>query len=180
MPSAGNELLFNLIITIMKKLFLLLTAAICVASSAFAQTPIKYQGEVDLGYSLGVGEFATGRVNIQTIHGAMIGQYFSAGIGLGVDIYHEGGTDVVVPIFLNLKGYLPTNSKITPYASFDIGAGIGVSEYVSGLSGVMLTPAIGIKAGMFKAQLGFNVQKFSESGISIGFNAVQLKVGVVF
>ena len=69
LPFIGNELMFNLKITIMKKLFLLL-AAICVASSAFAQTPIKYQGEVDLGYSLGVGEFATGRVNIHTIHGA--------------------------------------------------------------------------------------------------------------
>lgn len=171
--------MFNLKITIMKKLFLLL-AAICVASSAFAQTPIKYQGEVDLGYSLGVGEFATGRVNIHTVHGAKIGDYFSAGIGVGVDLYTEGGTDVVIPIFLNLKGYLPTNSKVTPYASFDIGAGIGASEYVSGLSGVMFTPAVGIKVGMFKAQLGFNVQKFSESGISVGFNAVQLKVGVVF
>ena len=43
-----------------------------------------------------------------------------------------------------------------------------------------ITPAIGLKVGMFKAQLGFNVQKLSESGISVGMNAIQLKAGVVF
>lgn len=164
----------------MKRFFLLLVVAVISASSAFAQTPIKYQGEVDLGYSVGVGEFATGRVNIHTIHGAKFGDYFSAGLGVGVDLYTEGGTDVMVPIYLNLKGYLPTNSKVTPYASFDIGAGIGASEYVSGLSGMLITPAVGIKVGMFKAQIGYNVQKISDSGVSVNFNAVQFKVGVVF
>lgn len=164
----------------MKRFFLLLVVAVISASSAFAQTPIKYQGEVDLGYSVGVGEFATGRVNIHTIHGAKFGDYFSAGLGVGVDLYTEGGTDVLVPIYLNLKGYLPTNSKVTPYASFDIGAGIGASEYVSGLSGMLITPAVGIKVGMFKAQIGYNVQKISDSGVSVNFNAVQFKVGVVF
>ena len=164
----------------MKRLFLLMIAVLFIASSASAQTPVKYQGEVDLGYSLGVGEFAAGRVNIHTIHGAKFGNNFSAGVGVGIDIYHSGEADVMVPIYLNLKGYVPTNSKVSPYASFDIGAGLGASESVSGLSGLYLMPAIGLKVGAFKAQLGFNVQKLSESGISVGMNAVQLKVGVVF
>ncbi len=165
----------------MKKLFLLLAVAFVAISSASAQTPIRYQGEVDLGYSLGVGTFATGRINIHTIQGAKFGEYFSAGIGIGADLYHEGGLDVMIPIFLNLKGYLPTQSIVTPYVSFDVGAGIGASEYVSGISGLMLTPAIGLKVGkLFKAQLGYNVQKISESGVSVNMNAVQLKVGVVF
>ena len=38
----------------MKKLFLLVVVSICIAIQASAQTPIKYQGEVDLGYSVGV------------------------------------------------------------------------------------------------------------------------------
>ncbi len=164
----------------MKKLFLLVAATLCVALQASAQVPIKYQGEVDLGYSLGVGTFATGRVNVHTIQGARFGDYFSAGIGVGADLYHEGGMEVMIPIYLNLKGYLPTNSKVTPYASFDIGAGFGASAGVQGLSGMLITPAIGIKVGMFKAQIGYNVQKISESGISINMNALQLKVGVVF
>ena len=85
-----------------------------------------------------------------------------------------------IPVYLNVKGYLPTSSKVTPYASFDIGGGFGASEYVKGLSGVMLCPAVGVKIGMFKAQLGYNVQKISESGVSINFSALQLKAGVVF
>ena len=164
----------------MKRLFFLMVVVICIATSATAQNPIKYQGEVDLGYSLGVGEFAAGRVNIHTIHGAKFGDYFSAGVGVGLDLYHQGDTGLMLPIYLNLKGYLPTKSKISPYASFDIGGGFGASENLSGLSGMYITPAIGLKVGMFKAQLGFNVQKLSESGIRVGMNAIQLKAGVVF
>ncbi len=164
----------------MKKLLLSILCVICVALQAIAQTPIKYQGEVDLGYSLGVGTFATGRINVHTIQGVKVGNYFSAGVGVGADLYHEGGMDVMIPIYLNLKGYLPTKSKVTPYASFDIGAGIGASEYVKGVSGMLITPAIGVKFGMFKFQLGYNVQKVSESGVSVNLNAIQLKLGVIF
>ena len=42
------------------------------------------------------------------------------------------------------------------------------------------TPAVGIKAGMYKAQVGFNVQRISESGIGFDMNAIQIKVGVMF
>ena len=163
----------------MKKFFLLLTATI-IASTVFAQTPIKYQGEVDLGYSIGTGTFAADRVNLHTIHGAKIGNYFSAGLGLGLDYYHEGEGELIVPIYLNMKGYLPVSEKVSPYLSFDIGVGVGASEYVSGFSGLYCMPAIGNKARHFMAQLGYNVQTLSEEGISISFNAIQLKLGVVF
>ena len=163
----------------MKKLFLLMAATI-LASTVFAQTPIKYQGEVDLGYSIGTGTFAADRVNLHTIHGAKFGNHFSAGLGLGLDYYHEGEGEIIVPIYLNVKGYLPVSKKVSPYLSFDIGVGVGASEYVSGLSGLYFMPAIGIKAGHFKVQFGYNVQKLSEDGISVSFNAIQLRLGVAF
>ncbi|MBR6831224.1 MAG: hypothetical protein IKM58_03975 [Tidjanibacter sp.] len=163
----------------MKKLLLLAAVAIMSVCTMNAQTEIKYQGEVDLGYSLGVGDFASNRINIHTIQGVKIGDYFSTGIGLGVDLYHEGGTSVMIPVFLNMKGYLPNNSNITPYLSFDIGGGFGVGD-TSGLSGMIISPAIGIKTGAFKAQLGYNVQKISESGIGINMSAMQLKLGFAF
>ncbi len=166
----------------MKKLFLLLVAAICVVSSASAQNSIKYQGEVDLGFSLGVGTWAINRVNIHTIQGVKMGEHFSAGVGIGTDIYVAQGaeSDVFIPVYLNVKGYFPTKSKVAPYASFDIGGGFGASQYAKGLSGMMLCPAIGLKVGMFKAQLGYNVQKISESGVSLNMSALQLKMGVMF
>ena len=96
----------------MKKLFLLL-AAVCVASFAIAQSPVKYQGEVDLGCSLGVGVLSSGRVNIHTIQGIRVGDYFSTGVGFGAD-YYISGQDMTIPLFLNFKGYIPTKSKVTP------------------------------------------------------------------
>lgn len=164
----------------MKKLFLSAVAAVMSVSAVKAQIPLKYQGEVDLGYSIGVGTFATGRVNIHTIQGVRIGRYFSTGLGIGLDYYHEVDGELAIPIYLDLKGYLPVSEKISPYFSLDIGAGVGATEGVKGLSGVYCTPAIGVKAGMFKAQLGYNIQRISESGIGIDMNAVQIKVGVMF
>ena len=162
----------------MKKILMLAVAIIC-ATTSFAQVPVKYHGEVDLGYSIGVGTFAAGRVNVHTIQGVQISKYFSTGVGIGLDYYHES-SDLVLPIYLNLKGYLPVTEKVSPYFSFDIGAGIGVTENVSGLSGLYCTPAVGLKAGKFKAQIGYNIQRISESGIGINMNAVQIKLGLMF
>ena len=163
----------------MKKLFLFWVAAVCVALSASAQTPVKYHGEVDLGYSLGVGMFSTDRVNIHTIQGVKFGEYFSTGIGIGAD-YYISGQHMTIPLYLNLKGYIPTKSKATPFASLDIGTGIGVAGIFKNGTGLMMTPAVGVQVGMFKFQLGYNLQQLTESGISVGFNALQLKMGVIF
>ncbi len=64
----------------MKKLFLSAVAAVMSVSVANAQVPVKYQGEVDLGYSIGVGTIELGRVNLHTVHSVKIGNYFSTGI----------------------------------------------------------------------------------------------------
>lgn len=163
----------------MKKIAMFILAAVMMIGTTNAKAPIKYHGEVDLGYSIGVGTFATGRVNIHTVQGVEIGRYFSTGIGIGVDIYHES-PDVMVPIYLNLKGYLPVSEIVKPYLSVDIGAGVGASSGVSGLSGATYTIAAGVKVKRFKAQLGYNVQRISESGIGVNMNAVQIKLGVMF
>ncbi len=165
----------------MRKIFLLVmfAFAVCVAK---AQTPVKYHGEVDLGYSIGVGTFATDRINLHTIQGVQVGKYFSTGLGVGLDGYFifDEGIDIAVPIYLNLKGYLPVSEKVSPFVSMDIGVGIGASEYMKGMSGLYCTPAVGIKAGKFKAQLGYNIQRISEMGIGVNAGAVQLKIGVMF
>ena len=166
----------------MKKLFIAAALAVMATSLANAQIPVQYQGEVDAGYSIGTGTFASNRVNLHTVQGVKIGQYFSTGIGVGLDYYHQiyDKGELVIPIYLNLKGYLPVSEKIAPYLSFDIGAGIGATAGVSGLSGVMYTPALGVKIGKFKVQVGYNVQRVSESGLGFNMGAVQIKAGIVF
>ncbi len=165
----------------MKKLLLLAATAAMAISAVNAKIPVKYHGEADLGYSIGVGTFSTCRANLHTIQGVQVGRYFSAGLGLGLDHYHEFYEIGVlaIPIYLNLKGYIPVSEKAAPYISFDIGTGIG-TKVLSGLSGLYCTPAVGIKAGMYKAQVGFNVQRISESGMGFDMNAIQIKVGVLF
>lgn len=155
------------------------TAAVCAAN---AQTPVKYHGEVDLGYSIGVGAVSMDRVNLHTIQGVQVGKYFSTGLGLGLDYYHDlyDNGELVVPIYLNVKGYLPVSEKVSPYLSFDIGVGVGATEGVSGYSGMYYTPAVGIKAGKFKAQLGYNVQRISEFGVGVDVKAIQIKIGFMF
>ncbi len=167
----------------MKKLILSAAAAVLSVCAAQAQTPVKYQGEVDLGYSIGVGPvnqlIRIGRLNLQTVQGVKVGRYFSTGIGFGLDFYLEEEAELILPIYVNFKGYLPVSEKVAPYLSLDLGGGIVLTEDMNG-SGLYLTPAVGVKAGMFKAQLGYNIQQLSESGVSVNMNAVQIKLGVVF
>lgn len=163
----------------MKKFLFLAAVAVMAMGSASAQTPVKYHGEVDLGYSIGVGTFSTGRVNLHTVQGVRIGRHFSTGVGVGLDYYHEL-EELFIPIYLNMKGYLPVSEKVSPYFSLDIGAGVGASSGASGLSGLYCMPAVGVKLGKFKAQLGYNIQRVSESGLGFNMNAVQIKVGLMF
>lgn len=168
----------------MKKFFLLVVS-LFFAANLFAQTSVKYQGEVDLGYSFGVGTFATGRVNLNTINGFKFGDYFSAGIGFGFDYFYEFYEGkLFTPLYLNLKGYLPISipvwEKSSLFVSFDIGTN---QTNVDGttVSGLFYAPAIGAKIGMIKCQFGYNMQKLSGGGVSgIDVNSIQLRVGVMF
>ena len=172
----------------MKKLSLLVFTAAILINFVKAQVPVKYQGEVDLGYSIGVGNLALSRVNLHTIQSAKIGNYFSAGVGVGLDYYHnidkymgalwEKG-ELVLPLYLNLTGYIPASKKVTLFALFDIGIGIGLTYGVSGHAGLYLDPAVGVKVSRFKVQLGYTMQKANEL-FNLIAGAVQLKVGIVF
>lgn len=189
----------------MKKLFLLLAVLMLSTGSAFAQkwwvrhsveyktgndrhewsiyrksSCVSYRGEVNLGYSIGVGDVGLGRVNIHTIQGVQVGRFVSAGLGTGIDIYHYDGASFLIPIYLNVKGYLPVSRMVTPYLSLDIGGGIGVGPQMAGLDGVICAPAVGVQVSLAHIQVGYALQQFSNLGFSLNCHAVQLKVGVHF
>jgi hypothetical protein len=100
-----------------------------------------------------------------------------------VYIYGEVGHKYkgVCSEFFNLYGKtMDGNPQPTlTVGSLDIGAGIGASEYTTGLSGMVLTPAIGVNVGLFKAQIGYHVQSISMEGIGINMNSIQLKIGIM-
>lgn len=166
----------------MKKVLLIVMMIFACVSGINAQAIAKYQGELDFGYSVGTGTFSTGRVNIHTIHGAKIGEYFSAGLGLGVDYYHEfyNMGELYMPIFLNMKGYIPVTDKLSPFASLDMGYGVGVTSGVTGTGGFLWSPSVGLRYNKFKFQFGYTSQRISKYGFGVNMNAVQFKIGVIF
>ena len=171
----------------MKKLFITLIVSIFALSSMYAgnNSRVNYLGEVYLGNSFGVGENPNNRTHLHTVHGIKIGNYFSTGLGTGLDLYYDGGDFMtLVPIFLNVKGYLPLNDKLAPYVSMDFGGSFGVGDS-SPMSGLMFTPAVGLKIKSFNIQFAYAIQKFSidlqDWGVlNFNCNAIQLKVGYLF
>lgn len=179
-----------------KKLLLLTLVLITIVGTTNAQSSnVKYQGDIQLGYSAGIGTFATDRVNLHMVNGVRINEYFSTGIGLGLDYYHTYNwyinndyvaSELVMPIFLNAKGYLPISKKTNLFLSMDLGCSIGLTEGVSGMSGFMMTPAVGasFKVAESKAitfSFGYNYQAWSTGGLlSINADALSLKVGFAF
>lgn len=171
-------------------LFLAVVSAMSVVT-AMAQTSVKYHGEINAGYSIGVGSYPVNRVSLYTIQGIKVGDYFSTGLGLGLDWYKglyaeywekQGKADMgelAMPIYLNMKGYLPVNKKVAPYLTFDIGYGIGLTEGLDGFGGLYITPGVGIKVGHFKAEVGFNVQRIVDV-VNVNANALKLAIGYVF
>lgn len=145
---------------------------------------VKYLGEVYLGESFCIVD-AESRFNIHTVHGVKIGDYFSAGIGTGVDIYYEDDLEysmMQIPIFLNVKGYLPLSQKVSLYASMDGGKTFGVGDS-SGLTSWMYVPAVGVKIKFINIQLGYVLQRYTIKELdwrNIDGDALQLKVGFVF
>lgn len=164
-----------------KALFSMLLMILASTGASYAQkTNIAYHGEVNLGYSVGVGNLFSGnRINLHTIQGIKSGN-LSTGIGIGCDLYHEGGVDAIIPIFWNLKGYLPVSQTVSPFISLDLGAGICANGGTKGYSGLYLTPAIGLQVKTYKFQLGYNIQQISVSGVSASLNALQILVGTTF
>jgi len=175
----------------MKRSLILAFLTVMVIVPATAQVRVKYHGEIKAGDSIGVGSYAKNRVNLYTIQGVKIGEYFSTGLGLGLDWYRglyaeywekQGKPDMgelAMPIYLNVKGYLPVNEKVAPYLTFDIGYGIGLTEGLDGFGGLYLTPGVGIKAGHFKAEVGFNVQRIVDV-VNVNANALKLAIGYIF
>ncbi len=107
---------------------------------------IQYQGELNIGFATGgklkndAGEAVDtnfSRPFLETIHGVRIGNYLSAGVGVGLQYAYgdyltgevaenfnemPSWNTVVMPLFLNLKGYYPVSEEFAPYISWSLGA----------------------------------------------------------
>lgn len=102
---------------------------------------VWYQGEVNLGYATSGkmkwtydGESEIGKTNfsrplISTVHGVRITPYAFVGLGVGAQYaygeidkgYDDKWNTLLIPAFLNLKGYYPINDDFAPYVSVSLG-----------------------------------------------------------
>ena len=119
----------------MKK-FILLAALAAFGGRAFAggkDTYPHYEGEVATGYAVGVSEsyINLDRFVFETVHGVRINEYVFAGAGVGLNIFtgfEDLAIPVILPAFVNAKGYYPVSDKFSVYASLDLGAAVGIVD----------------------------------------------------
>lgn len=170
----------------MKKMLLIAAFAALTATAANAQWNMKYQGDIEAGYSVGVGTFAGDRINIRTTHGIRFNDYLFAGLGTGLDIYTGGKADFTLPIYAAVKGYLPVADRLDLVGGLDAGGSIGLSH---NLNGMLIVPQVGVAykitdANALTFTVGYNAQKWSEkvSGVRVSVNsdAIMFKIGYQF
>lgn len=198
----------------MKKTFLLL-AVLCATAfvdlsaqiRASHRPGIRYQGDVSVGYGYGTGAISMNQYTVETVHGVRVNPYFFAGAGIGFHCYTTGRSyrsgyngvrysepeSYVVPIYANLKGYLPTRGgMVVPFLSLDMGYGLVVGEkltvsygsktWFENMGGFLVSPSIGILiARCVTFSVGYRSQSISApSTSSVSFDALLLRLGVQF
>ena len=115
-----------------------------------------YRGFADLGYTIGTGGWSgTNRVEFATSHGYQFNPYFYAGLGVGVNYYHDAEL-VEIPVFADFRTDI-LNNWVTPYVDFRIG------YTVYDRTGFYMSPTVGCHFGFGKTALnigiGYTMQK---------------------
>lgn len=169
-----------------------------------------YEGELNFGYATGGkldwdegGKDKTdySRPFISTIHGVRITRYGFVGMGTGVQ-YAYGKTNpdyegsgrwntVMIPLFLNFKGYFPVTEEFSPYVSLSFGRSFCVAssydDHWEAKGRFYGEYGIGVNYGRFNFALGLQHQTFAfedsygkSSTLKGGIDSFFTKVGMKF
>ena len=190
----------------MKKSILFLLVAMALTITTASAQNVKYHGEVfvtgsgakgNAHLSL-FGENASGEgimygASLQTIQGAKFGDYFSLGVGFGLDFLFgyepakrrlELGT-ILIPIYADLKLWIPTKSIVTPYIMGEAGGSFAIHPLtIQPLYGA----GVGMKIGaLFTVSLnyiydGFGLPKSISDVTDLSYHEhkIQLRLGLTF
>lgn len=139
----------------------------------------KFRFFLESGYTFGKDD--GGRLELLTSMGSLVNKYIYLGAGLGLNYYTDGNS-TLLPIYANIRGYIPTGSIILPYIDLKPGYSIGLSD--SNSKGFYINTTVGIQIHNFTVGIGYASQSISYdedyhhySDSNGGFT---LKVGVVF
>jgi hypothetical protein len=158
----------------MKKIIAMLCLVAITTGSIFAQK--GYEKSIELGASVGVGDYSNNTFGISMINGYRFSQYLFAGAGVGFGysnalngvsikdgITTEYRTDAyLIPIFANVKANLSAG-KVSPFIQLNAGYTFDVNQYLKDAPGFMVEPAFGVDFKMndkkaFYLIAGFNLQ----------------------
>ena len=138
-----------------------------------------YKGFIDLGYTIGVGDFGIDRLELSTSHGCQFNPYLYVGAGVAANYYFDAEV-IGMPIFAHVRGNILNNS-ISPYVDFRIGY-----SPLEDVQGLYMAPSIGCKIKSFNVSLGYVMQKakyydyyYDDEG-SENCGGFSLKVGFEF
>ena len=153
-----------------------------------------YQGDVSVGYGLGVGDITkitnTDRIQVETVHGVRISPYAFIGLGAGFNYFYNfdihrsspmdysdnGGT---VTAFANAKGYYPVSQGASLYLSLDLGGAFGVMSQMKHHKDMYAAAGPGISFGKAssrqRADIGIRYQYMGENT-----GAVLFRIGFEF
>lgn len=144
-----------------------------------------YKGFVDLGYSVGTGNYRVNRLEFTTSHGYQFSPYFYMGAGAGVSYYHEPEF-VSFPLFANPRLTIPTDQGFLPFVDLKIGYTVGED-----IKGFYLSPSLGTRIALnnklnnaLNISVGYTLQsvKFDYYNESFheNFGAITFKLGYEF
>lgn len=149
----------------------------------YADKPYAFQ-ETGWHYKIGLSYIERGNLGYPAGYSIEVGTvyHFSRmlGIGLhtGVDVYDSGSLEKIIPIYVNVQGYI-NSKKVTPFYSFGIGIGIPNIEEeqwddLSVKAGLLLYPKVGIRiTGNENSNITFFTgYKIQNSSIRTNFNCL--------
>ncbi|NND06502.1 MAG: hypothetical protein HKN87_08980 [Saprospiraceae bacterium] len=128
--------------------------------------------------------------------GHQLNRLLGVGFGTGLDFYHPRGEEVVLPLFVEARGYFLEN-KVTPYYAIRAGYGIALKNEAFGIVGArggwMLNPVLGWRLGgrsganvtidvgmkFQKAELDF-ARRNEESHVQLLYKRLNARIGILF
>jgi len=109
-----------------------------------------YRGFVDLGYTLGSGEYKIGRIEFSTSHGYQINPYIFVGAGAGYNYFCTNDADAHgIPVFAHARSEFLRNA-ISPFFDFKIGYSFLDTD------GLYFSPSVGCHIQV-SSSIGLNV-----------------------
>lgn len=141
-----------------------------------------YRGFVDFGYTIGVGDFDLGRLELLTSHGVQVNPYFFVGAGTGVHYYCTDGADeFMVPFFADLRGSFLTG-VVSPVIGLKAGYTFDATDSFSSL-GLYIAPSFGVRymvsrTSALNLSVGYTFQRYEDFSVDLG--GISFKLGFEF